>query len=472
MRKKFPEHKRSEVEILSSLEAFKKDDLQWKKGRAFSYVYYAEDAITETLKKAYVSYFSENALNPSAFPSLLRMENEVVSMCLDLFDAHENATGNMTSGGTESILMALKSAKEYAKIHKPHIKEPEVLLPISAHPAFDKGCDYFGLNPKKIELTDDFRVHVKEIERAITNNTILIVASAPSYPQGVIDPIPAIGNIAKAQNILFHVDACVGGFVLPFMETRTPWNMAVEGVTSMSADIHKYGFASKGSSVILYNDPELRKAQYYVYTDWPGGMYGSPAILGTKPGGAIAVAWSILHLLGSEGYREKVKTSLDVARQFRDRISAYKDLQVWGNPDMCIFSFGSERFNIYELGDEMHLKGWLMDRQQNPSALHLSISPFHTHIINDFFEDFEVAYKKAKRPTVQSTLNKIQVSANKGLKKILPKKTYKKVQDMALSKTDPASKRSAALYGMIGDLKGDGETEELIKNYLDKLFSS
>lgn len=470
MRKKFPQNGKDADQLLEELNSLKANDLQWKKGRAFSYVYYAEDAITETLKKAYLEYFSENALNPSAFPSLLKMENEVVSMCLDLFDAQEYASGNMTSGGTESILMSLKSAKEYAKLNKPHITKPEILLPISAHPAFDKGCDYFGLNPKKIEIGEDYRVDVDTMKEAISDNTIMMVASAPSYPQGVIDPIKEIGQLALENDVLFHVDACVGGFVLPFMETTRTWNMSVEGVTSMSADIHKYGFASKGSSVILYNNPELRKAQYYVYTDWPGGMYGSPAILGTKPGGAIAVAWTILHLLGNEGYIEKVASSLHTVKAFQNRINSFEGLKVFGDPDMCIFSFGSNDFNIYELGDEMHLKGWLMDRQQNPSALHLSISPYHANIIDEFFTDFETCLKKAKKPTVHSTMNKIQVSANKGLKKLLPSKTYKKVQEYALSKADPTNKRSAALYGMIGDLKGEGETEELIKNYLDKLF--
>ena len=471
MKKSFPRDGMSEFEILSQLQSFKANDLQWKKGRAFSYVYYAEQALTETLKKAYQLYFSENALNPSAFPSLLKMENEVVSMCLDLFNASEKSSGNMTSGGTESILMALKSAKEYAKKVKPHITEPEVILPFSAHPAFDKGCDYFGLKPKKVGIADDFRVNVEELKQSITENTILVVASAPSYPQGVIDPIEAIGELAAERDLLFHVDACVGGFVLPFIDGVSSWDMGVKGVTSMSADIHKYGFASKGSSVILYNNPELRKAQYYVYTDWPGGMYGSPAILGTKPGGAIAVAWSVLHLLGHQGYRAKVASSIATAKFFQDRINSFEELSVFGNPDMCIFSFGSSIFDIYELGDEMHLKGWLMDRQQTPAALHMSISPYHDHIKEEFFDDFEECLKKAKRPTLQSTINKLQVKANKGLKKILPNKTYKKVQDYALAKSDPTSKRSAALYGMIGDLTGEGETEDLIKNYLDKMFS-
>lgn len=471
MRKTFPQNSRTEEELLAELRDRKSDDLAWKKGRAFSYVYYAEAAITETLKKAYLEYFSENALNPSAFPSLRKMEIEVIHMCLSLFEAPEQAVGSMTSGGTESILMAVKSAKEYAKINNPQIKHPEIIMPISAHPAFNKAMDYFGIKAVIVPIAEDYRVDAEVMKNAISPNTIMLVASAPSYPQGVVDPIVKIGEIALANQLLFHVDACVGGFVLPFIDDLPhSWNMSVPGVTSMSADIHKYGFASKGSSVILYNDPELRKSQFYIYTDWPGGMYGSPAIMGTKPGGAIAVAWTILQLLGNEGYKRMVAKSMATAARIQKTINTIDGLHVYAKPDMCIYSFGSDKFDIYELGDELHLKGWLLDRQQNPPAIHMSISPFHEHIVAEFEEDLRTSVQKLSRVNLPSLKKKVQLAANRGLKKLLPEKSYKRLQDVALKNSDVDNKRSAALYGLIGDLKGVGETEELIRNFLDKMM--
>lgn len=469
--REFPAVGETAENLLKQLEDRKKNDLQWQSGKAFSYVYFADGMITETLKKAYTLYFSENALNPSAFPSLRSMEIEVVDRCLGLFEAQEEAVGSMTSGGTESILMALKSAKEYAKVHKPHIEKPEVVFPLSAHPAFNKGCDYFGLEPKITAINEDYTANLQALEAAITENTILVVGSAPSYPQGVVDPITEIGQIAIKHNLLFHVDACVGGFVLPFIQNfEKAWNLCVPGVTSLSADIHKYGFASKGASVILYNNPDLRKAQFYVYTDWPGGMYGSPAILGTKPGGAIAVAWTVLHLLGRSGYEKLVNGSMETSRKFRDLINSMEGLEVFGQPDMCIYSFGSDQFDIYDLGDEMHMLGWLMDRQQNPPALHMSISPVHAKVFEEFEKDLRTCVQKVKRWNVASLKKQAQLTANRGLKKLLPEKMYKKLQDKVLESTDVDNKRSAAMYGLIGDLKGTGETDDLIRNFLDKMM--
>ena len=206
----------------------------------------------------------------------------------------DKAAGTMTSGGTESILMAIKTAREWAKINKPHVKEPELIMPITAHPAFNKGGHYFGVKIVTIATKDDYRVDVNAMKEAINDNTILLVGSAPSYPQGVIDPIEEIASLAKQNKILMHVDACVGGIVLPFYrklgQELPGFDFAVDGVTSISVDLHKYGYAAKGASVVIYKNKDLRRHQFYVTTDWPGGMYGSPAVLGTRPGGAIAAA--------------------------------------------------------------------------------------------------------------------------------------------------------------------------------------
>ncbi|MCL4109511.1 UNVERIFIED_CONTAM: hypothetical protein GTU68_038906 [Idotea baltica] len=466
----FPGERKDSKILLDKLEELKVNDLRWKQGRAFSYVYYASEEITKILSKAYNSYFSENALNPSAFPSLSTMQSEVVGMCKSLFNAKENAGGVMTSGGTESILMAVKAAKEYAKKHK-NINEPEVIMPVTAHPAFNKACNYFGVKLHILPVRNDYRIDPASYEQFINGNTVLIVASAPSYPQGVVDPIPEIGQVALKHNIPFHVDACVGGFVLPFIKNKTfpDFDLGVPGVTSISADIHKYGFASKGSSVVLYNDNELRKSQFYIYTGWSGGIYASPSIMGTRPGGAIAVAWTILQLLGRKGYEELVEKSIETSKAYRAFLESFDGITVVGNPDMCIFSIQAEGFNIYELGDEMQELSWQMDRQQEPSALHLSISPIHGEVFEEFKLDFEKAYHIAKKTDLNKIKNSFQVGAAKSLKKILPVKTFGKLQKLAVQKSDTNSTRSAALYGMIGDLKGTGTLDEMIIDFLDKM---
>jgi glutamate/tyrosine decarboxylase-like PLP-dependent enzyme len=398
------------------------------------------------------------------------MEQEVVHMCLDLFHAGKNGAGNMTSGGTESILMAVKAAKNRAKTNS-RIKTPyQVVLPESAHPAFHKACDYFDLEAVIVPLKADYRVDEKALELAITDHTILIVASAPQYPQGVVDDIEAIALLAKRHDVLFHVDACVGGFVLPFMYNRFHFDFSVDGVTSMSADIHKYGYASKGCSVILYKEKSLRRHQFYVYTDWPGGMYGSPSILGTRPAGAIAVAWSVLNHLGSSGYQRLVAKKMDLFSRFLTFFSDIPDVEVVGEPDMCICSIQSHTIDIYQLGDELYVAGWLLDRQQSPASLHLSISPNHEKYFDEFCQDFHIALANTKKMTRAGLQTKIQISAAKGLKKVLPSKIFDKVKKAAIQNANPNDKRSAAMYGLIGELKGTGEVEDLIKDYLDKLF--
>ena len=472
-RLKFPVNSNDAEKIIASLESFKSKDLDWKTGKSFSYIYYAEDDILQVLKEAYTTYFSENALNPSAFPSLRKLEQEVVQMCLDLFQASEEGVGIMTSGGTESILMAVKAAKEYTKLNRPNVKHPEIILPKSVHPAFNKACDYFSITPRIVPISEDYRVDLAEVEAAINENTILLVGSAPQYPQGVVDPISELGQIAIKNDLLLHVDACVGGFVLPFIKenSRPKFDFSVPGVSSLSADIHKYGYASKGCSVVLYNNPALRKAQFYVYTDWPGGIYASPSILGTRAGGSIAVAWSVLQYLGRSRYEELVEKKMELTKAFIEFIESFEDLYVVGKPEMCIFSFSSKTLNVYELGDEMYLKGWLMDRQQNPPSLHISISPNHAHYMEQFKEDFRASMKKIKGIGAQKVSNAAQRIINLGMHKILPKKTYEKLQNAVISKSDPEDKRSAAMYGMIGDLRGKGDLENLVRAYLDKLLS-
>lgn len=467
----FPDKGTSIDALRAELTQLKANDLQWKKGRSFSYIYYADDGIIEVAKMAYDLYFCENALNPAAFPSLRNMERDVVQMCLDLFGAPENGAGSMTSGGTESIIMAIKAARDFAMARNPGIRNPNIILPASAHPAFNKGCHYFDIEVRTVPIGLDYRVDPKEMEALIDENTVLLVASAPQYPQGVVDPIAKIGQLALQHDILLHVDACVGGFVLPFMKEQIAFGFKVPGVTSISADIHKYGYASKGCSVILYRDRAVRKSQFYVYTDWSGGMYGSPSIAGTRPGGAIAMAYTVLRYIGRTGYERLVAKKMDIAQHLHRVIDSYPELTVVGDPDLCIFSFRSETIDIYQLGDELYVKGWLLDRQQHPAALHISVSPNHAHYLDAFESDLAECMAKVRKTTLAKLTTLAQVAGVKGLKKVLPAKAFDRFKKAAIQSADVDDKRSAALYGMIGELTGEGEVDQLIKDYLDKLMS-
>lgn len=311
--------------IIEELECRKAKDADWRNGRSWSLVYYAGDEHDGFLKSAYETYFSENGVSPSAFPSLSHLEAEVVSMVLSLLVAHEGEVGTMTSGGTESILLAMKSYRDYACARGMSGSELEVLVPQSAHPAFLKAAHYFGLRVVPVSLREDFRADPNDAERKITERTVCLVGSAPSYPQGVVDPIPELAAIAQRHDIGLHVDACLGSFVLPFMRRlghHVPeFDFRVPGVTSISADLHKNGYAAKGASAILYRSAELRSYQFFVTADWPGGLYGSPTMSGTRPGGAIAAAWAAMMRLGMQGYTDLTSRAVMVANRLMDGVS-------------------------------------------------------------------------------------------------------------------------------------------------------
>lgn len=380
-------------ELLNIMRNFKEEDAKWKEGKTWSLVYHASQEHTEFLKSAYNLFFSENALNPIAFPSLKKFEAEVISMAVHLLGGDDDASGTMTSGGTESILMAIKTYRDRAKEINPQIKKPEMILPITVHPAFEKASHYFEVRPVHIPVDKEFRADVSYVKKNINENTILIVGSAPSYPYGAIDPISDMASIAKENNLGFHVDACLGGFLLPFVKKLgypiTDFDFKVDGVTSISADIHKYGFAAKGASVVLYRTKELRDYQFYIYTDWPGGIYASPSMAGTRPGGAIAAAWGALMALGEDGYLKIADEIMKTTKKLIDGINNIPGLYILGRPDMSVFAFTSDKVDIFALGDIMDKKGWRLDRQQNPNSLHLMVTPVHTNIVPDFLLDLK-----------------------------------------------------------------------------------
>ncbi|MFX0041898.1 MAG: pyridoxal phosphate-dependent decarboxylase family protein [Candidatus Hodarchaeota archaeon] len=394
-----PENGIPDDKILKEMEDIRIDDINWRDGKVWSLVYHATDNHTELLKKAYTMFFSKNALSPIAFPSLKKFETEVISMVIDLFGGDKRCCGSMTSGGTESIVMAVKTYRDWARDKFPDIKEPEMVLPSSAHPAFDKGADYFGVKAVRVPVDKEtHQADVKAMEKAITENTILLVGSACDFPRGVVDPISELAAIAQSRGLGMHVDSCLGGFMLPFVKRLgydvPDFDFSVPGVTSMSADIHKYGYGAKGSSTILYRKERIWKYMFSVYTDWSGGVYISTTMRGTRPGGAIAAAWAALRSLGMDGYLNLAKIVMDATEKLIAGINQIPELYILGKPVMSVFSFTSDQINVFRLGDVMDEKGWHLDRIQFPNALHMMVNPHHAQIVDVFLKDLRDAVKE------------------------------------------------------------------------------
>ncbi len=380
--------------LFASMREMKARDADWRGGRTWSLIYPAGEDVDDVLREANNLYLFENALNPFRFPSLRQMELDVVSMTTDLLHGDEDAGGSLTSGGTESIVMAVKTARDRAREEKGIIK-PEMIVPRSAHPAFAKAGKYLCVELKQVPLRDDLRADVGAAAKLITDNTVLLVGSAPNYPHGVIDPIPELAALAAARGISFHTDACVGGFLLPFLERLghpvPPFDFRVPGVTTISADVHKYGYCTKGASVIAHRSKETFKYQVFLYDQWPGGMYGSPAMAGARPAAPVAASWAVMNYLGVQGYMRLAAVVLDTTKKLRAGIEAIPGLHICGKPDASLMAFGADAVDIMAVGDVMDDRGWHLDRQADPPALHMMVTPNHAKVVNDFLADLRDA---------------------------------------------------------------------------------
>lgn len=384
--------------LLREMADMRQGDADWQGGKTWSMVYYVGPEHHRFLERAHNTFFAENGLNPMAFRSLKRMESEVVQMTAEMLHAPASAVGTMTSGGTESILLAVKAARDRARRQKPWILRPEIVAPRTAHVAFDKAAHYFGLKVRWIQPGADYRADVAAMKRAISRNTVLVVGSAPQYPQGVVDPIEELGAICAERGIPLHVDGCFGGFILPWLEKLgrdvPVWDFRVPGVTSISADLHKYGFAAKGASVVVYRDMSYLKHQFFVATDWPGGIYASPSMPGTRPGGPIAAAWAALRSLGEEGYLALARETVIAVDELRAGVTAIPGLTVLGAPHGTVVAIGAAEeagVDVYAVADVMAERGWSIDRQQNPACLHLSVNAHNRAVLPEFLADLAEA---------------------------------------------------------------------------------
>lgn len=399
---KMPMNGRKHNEILTEMRSFGRDDANYKEGRTWSLVYYLGKEHTDFLKEAFGTYFSENALNPMAFNSLKRFEAEVVRMTASMLHGGPKVCGTMTSGGTESCLLAVKTYRDRARRLR-RVRRPEMVVPESIHVAFEKAAEYFGVKAVHAPVDKTFRVDVKRVRRLINRNTVMIVGSAPCYPHGVVDPIEELGELALSKGVPLHVDACLGGFLLPFVDklglTVPPFDFRVPGVCSMTADVHKYGYAAKGASVILYRTSDYLRDQLFVYENWPGGIFASPALLGTRPGGAIAAAWASMQAMGESGYLEQARLIMDTTHTLVNGINTIPGLEVLGNPHMSVLAYRSvdPDVSIYAVGDRMEERGWHIDRQQRPECLHAMVTPGHADVIQQYLADLADTVARVRR---------------------------------------------------------------------------
>jgi sphinganine-1-phosphate aldolase len=378
-----PEQGLPRDQVMQRLIALKQGDQDWRGGRVFSLVYSAGDDVHELLSDAVALYSAENGLNVLAFPSIGTMQHDIVRNTASLLGADDARAGGevegyVTSGGTESLLQAVKTARDVARDRG--IARPSVVAGESAHAAFTKAADYFDVDLIRVPVGTDYRVSADTLADACTDDTIMVVGSAPSYPHGVIDPIADIAVLAATRGVLCHVDACMGGFLLPFLtelgRLDVPFDFRLPGVTSMSADLHKYGYASKGVSVILYRTHDLARKQLFVTTDWLGGFYASTAMAGTRPAGPVAAAWAALMHIGHQGYLELTRTAHDAARRLRAGIDAFDGLEVRGDPPATVMAFGARDpavLDIFAVGERLADQGWYLDRQNRPDSLHATV---------------------------------------------------------------------------------------------------
>ncbi|XP_076630200.1 sphingosine-1-phosphate lyase isoform X2 [Colletes latitarsis] len=370
-------------------------DYDWEKGKVSGTVYVSDFRLSQLMGSVYEIASYTNPLHPDVFPGICKFEAEVVRIACRLFHGDEDSCGTMTTGGTESILLACKTYRDYAR-HMKGIKNPEMVIPVTAHSAFDKAAQYLKIKVRLVPVNPhSYTVSIKHMERVITRNTIMLVGSTPNFPYGTMDNIEAISNLGIKYNIPVHVDACLGGFLICFMPKAgfdiPPFDFKLPGVTSISADTHKYGYAPKGSSIILYRNKSYRHHQYTISTDWLGGIYGSPTINGSRAGGVIASCWATLMYFGYDGYIDATRNIIQTTKYIEQNLRKMDGIFIFGTPATSVIALGSNDFHIYKLSEVLNAKGWNLNSLQFPSGIHLCVTSIHTElgVADKFLKDVE-----------------------------------------------------------------------------------
>jgi glutamate/tyrosine decarboxylase-like PLP-dependent enzyme len=443
-----PAKGRSQEEIVNELTIMaEEENARWKNGRVSGTFYHAGDAHREFLNRVAALFTHMNTIQFDLCPSMFKMESEIISMTAKILhgdrvqehNPEDAVCGTMTSGGTESILMAMKVYRDWAKAEK-GITKPEIVMPHTAHPAFDKAGEFFGIRMVHVPVsTPDYRVDPRAMEDKITPDTVAIVGSAGNYPYGLIDPLEDLSDLALRHGVGFHVDGCLGGFILPWIEKlgyKVPaFDFRLPGLTSISCDTHKYGYSLKGTSVVLYRNNKLRRYQYFSVPDWPGGSYASPTAAGSRSGGLTAAAWATMVYLGEEGYLEAARRIMEVAEAIKRGLREIPELSIIGEPT-SIISFRSDQVDMYHVNDFMKDNGWRYNVLQLPPALHFCVTLPQTEVpgladrmVADLKE--AVVYARSKAGTMAAT---------------------------------------TALYGVAGSLEGNQQIVEMIYGLFDYLY--
>ena len=390
-----PQQGRGVDEIIADLEQKRTADARWQDGKTVGMVYDGGPRVHDVAERAAMLYLHENALNTKAFPSLGQIQSEVVRWTSQLLHGPDSAAGFLTSGGTESIQCAVLAARERGRAER-GIRSGEIVVAESAHAAFHKSAHMFDMPIHTTKVREDWTVDVDAMGEAVNDNTVLVVGSAPQYPQGVVDPIPAIAELAASVGANCHVDACMGGFVLPFAEMLgrdiPPWDFRVDGVHSISADVHKLGYAPKGISVILHRTKELRRYQTWMFDGWLGGFYGSPNLQGTRSGLPMAAGWAVMQHLGIDGYVDLTRQTLENADRMRAGIAGIDGIRALGDGDLHLIAIAADEatddpIDVFALGDALLARGWHHDRQGPPDSLHSTVSNSNTGVIDEYVID-------------------------------------------------------------------------------------
>jgi glutamate/tyrosine decarboxylase-like PLP-dependent enzyme len=456
---KIPDRGRSRDEVLSQLAGFRAGDVRWQDGKTMSFVFHASEEASALAERAYQMYLWENALDPRVFPSTLALETQIVAMAASHLRGDGEVVGNFTSGGTESVMLAVKTARDWAKAVK-GIERAHMVLPVTAHPCFHKAAHYLGVDTTVTPVDPrSFRADVDAMRAAIRPETALLAASAPSYGHGVIDPIEDVGRLARERGLLCHVDGCIGAFLLPLLrelgEDIPAFDFAVPGVTSMSMDFHKYAYCPKGASVVLYRNAELRKHQIFSYSAWPGYGIVNPTVQSSKSGGPLAATWAMLHFLGKQGYLELAATLVRARDAVRAGIGAIDELYVLGDPKMTLFAIGSQTVNVFRVCDAMKRRGWTMhpqmrlatERGELEASFHINLIPLNGGRIDAWLADLRAAVAEVKAAPAGERLA--------SLRQALAAIDFSKLTDVQIQML-------LELGGMgKGDLPGDDEEAEV-----------
>jgi len=383
-----PAHGRAWEAIRDEMAGMRDHDLDWRHGRHGAYVWYADDELEDVLREAFGMYMVENGLGIRSFPSIGRMEREVLAMVQSLLSGDDESASVFTSGGTESIFVAMYAAREWARIEGRGGPTPEIIVAHSAHPAVSKAAHLLGMKVRRIAVGADYRADARAMEAAITTDTVGLYGSAPSYSLGLIDPIEALGEVAARHGLWLHVDACVGGILAPAVRQIgypvPAFDFAVPGVTSISADLHKSGYTAKPASTVNFRTKAFRDFARYRFDDWPSGTYLSYTFTGTRPGGAIAAAWAAMQFLGEEGYQRIASASMRAKTAIAAGVSAIPGVEVFGAPELWAFAFGAAGVEMPRVAALMAERGWMCGPTTSPPGIHVMCTPVHEPVAADY----------------------------------------------------------------------------------------